>query len=244
MIEIIGVIATIIGTLVAIYYGHKQLNASKTPRIGDEDFQESLKKNQIEFAKIIPEGRKYEIWSDGKSRFDIINGNISETGSEIIVSTDDNLFSASGGVAKAISGHAGRQVAQDLDILRRFRWRQGSVAITRAGKFQSRYIAHAVVIDHNKNLYPNESLIRKITEKCLAFADTVNADSIAFPVFGGGTASKHLSAAQSINSIIESVKGYLQRGDSGIEYVALYVFDGNDIPKTLSPAPGSAPGNQ
>jgi O-acetyl-ADP-ribose deacetylase (regulator of RNase III) len=152
---------------------------------------------------------------------------------DILVSSDDNYLQAKGGVAKAILDKAGSVVEAELARRRRHPLRQGDIAVTGGGLTGARAILHPAIIDLDQSRYPNQSLIRKVVRRSLSCAVALGAGSIAFPVLGGGTASKYLEPWESIQAIVgetlDHVRGSDTRTMGGLIYIALYVYDPKDI---------------
>jgi O-acetyl-ADP-ribose deacetylase (regulator of RNase III) len=126
----------------------------------------------------------------------------------------------------------------------------GDLAVTSGGATESRFIIHAAVIDLNNNLYPDQNVIRKIVRRTLLCAASFGARSVSFPVLGGGTASKHLSASDIIRVIVSEfivfAEQYQETFDGAVNNIGLYVFDQGDIPPDLealfSPLPQNKDG--
>src|SRR5262249_24602330 len=149
---------------------------------------------------------------------------------EVIVSSDDNHFSARGGVAKAILEKTGPSVVEELSRYKKRRFHQGQITITTAGNWERIAIIHPAVIYLDENTYPNEATVETIVRRCLGCAIALGAESIAFRVLGGGTASKTLKATDSVIAIVKTINDFLEhyRDLISLRYVALYVYDKND----------------
>lgn len=209
----------------------KLLSASAATTSTHPEYDERFQKQQERIADLVPEDL---IIADGiikGIKFDVINGNITDAKAEIIVSSDDNHFTAKGGVAKAILTAAGTSVQADLDRYRRRNFRQGQIAITNGGRLANLAIIHPVVIDLDENRYPDRMIVALLVRRCLSCASALGATSIAFPVIGGGTASKTLKAADSVATIVNTIMSYLANASASevpLRHVALYVFDKKD----------------
>lgn len=98
----------------------------------------------------------------GQSRLLVVNDDISNAATDIVVSSDDNYFTARDGVSKLLLDKLGPSVRRELEHYRdrRFRFRQGQVAITTGGDWEGRRaIIHAAVIDLDNDLYPTPEAI-------------------------------------------------------------------------------------
>ena len=165
----------------------------------------------------------------GKAKFDVLQDNIVNSSADVLVSSDDNHLQARGGVAKAIWDAAGPSMHCELEQRRAHRLRQGKIAVTGGGNLNCRAVVHPAVIDLDENGYPDETIIRSIVRLSIQCAISLGASRIAFPVIGGGTASKRLTASESARAIILEITEVLSQqaeyACNGLTYVALYVFD-------------------
>ena len=156
---------------------------------------------------------QYQILSETEIRnvkLRIIHKDLSGFRADILVSSDDNEISASGGVSKAIMDKAGIGVHYEISLNRRKKIAQGDIVATSGGALPCRTILHAIVLDKKDEVWrwPNSEIIKTLTHKCLDFAEHTCALSIAFPVLGGGTASKDLSPAVSLQSMVETIQAW------------------------------------
>lgn len=182
----------------------------------------------------------------GSGSFVVINDDIQKANTEIIVSSDDNHFTARGGVSKAILGRVGPDVRRQLDYYASQRFRQGQIVITTGGDWNRRAIIHAAVIDLDENRYPTAESIRIVTRRILDCAVALGARSIALPVLGGGYATRNLKSSDSVNTIVTEVAAFMSAHDylaEGLKRVALYIFDRADaggLPKEFIEGASSA----
>lgn len=199
-----------------------------------EEHRQKFNDTQNRLSKISSEETKYAERDFNGSLLVIVSGNIVDATTQVIVSSDDNYLSAEGGVAKAIVKRAGSSVEGELENRRQFipRPKHGDIAITSGGMTSARAIFHPVMIDFDHYRYPEQDLVRRVVKKCLVCAEAIGADSIAFPVLGGGTAAKNISPWESIAAIVTELRSYLERpelrGDRLTELV-LYIFDSRDM---------------
>lgn len=200
---------------------------------------ERIKTARVQIARLAPEEKIIVDKQIGRGSLVVINDDICQASTDIIVSSDDNHFSARGGVSQAIIKKLGPDVRRQLDYFRRQRFHQGQVTITTGGKWERRAIIHAAVIDLDENRYPTIECIRSVTRRALECAVALGAKSIAFPVFGGGYATKHLKPTDSVNAVASEILTFLSERDlhnAGLTRVALYIFnreDADGLPKEL-----------
>jgi O-acetyl-ADP-ribose deacetylase len=223
--------------IVAIFiisrHSSKQNNLGHT----NADYNERFRKTQELIKSIDPENTIIGATIIGSTKFDVINGNILDSRSEVIVSSDDNHFSARGGVAKAILEKCGALVTEELSQYREKNFRQGNIAITTGGDWKCRAIIHPAVIDLDENRYPTIDLIKAIVRGSLNCALALGAQSISFPVLGGGTASKTLKPSESVQTIVNEIIAYLNEhklDTPSFSYVSLYVWNKDDA-SSLTP---------
>lgn len=88
----------------------------------------------------------------GPASFVVINDDIRKANNEVIVSSDDNHFTARGGVSKAILAKVGPDVRRQLDYYGNRQFRQGQIAVTTGGDWNRRAVIHAAVIDSKQRL--------------------------------------------------------------------------------------------
>jgi O-acetyl-ADP-ribose deacetylase (regulator of RNase III) len=168
----------------------------------------------------------------GRASFVIINDDICRAATDVVVSSDDNHFSARGGVSKAILQKAGPEVRRQLDYFEAKQFRQGHLAVTTGGQWDRRAVFHAAVIDLDENRYPTLECIQILTRRILECAVAMGARSVAIPVLGGGFATRHLSPTQTVNAIASEIIVFLNAQNphhDGLARVALYVFRREDI---------------
>ena len=166
----------------------------------------------------------------------VFKGDITTARVDAIVSSDDNYFQAAGGVAKAILRKAGSTVKSELS---RFAPKEelspftrkvelGHLVVTSGGRL-SQYIFHTVVLDLDQALWPDEDAIRTATRNCLTCGKALGLKSIAFPILGGGTASKDLTPAQSFQYIMNEITNFVASSETGYEHIDVHVFTLKDV---------------
>jgi O-acetyl-ADP-ribose deacetylase (regulator of RNase III) len=167
----------------------------------------------------------------GAASFVVINDDICRASSDVIVSSDDNHFTARGGVSKAILKMLGPAVRQQLDYYERKEFRQGHLVVTTGGNWNRRAVIHAAVIDLDENRYPTEASIRSLTRRILGCAVALGARTIALPVLGGGRGTRNLDSAGAVTAISSEIVQFLgqpARDMGDLRRVALYIWDRAD----------------
>jgi O-acetyl-ADP-ribose deacetylase (regulator of RNase III) len=167
----------------------------------------------------------------GQSRLLVINDDICNAATDIVVSSDDNYFTARDGVSKLLLDKLGPSVRRELEHYRSVRFRQGQVAITTGGDWGRRAIIHAAVIDLDNDLYPTPEAIRTLTRRSLECAVALGAGSIAFPVLGGGYATKRMSPSDCVNAMVTEMLAFISvegRDRDQLHGIKLYIFNPKD----------------
>lgn len=195
------------------------------------DYLERFKSAQEQMANLVPDNQVLGEITIGRSTFLVIHGNILDATADVIVSSDDNHFTARGGVAKAILTKADGSVETELNYFRGLRFQQGHIAVTTGGAWKRRAVIHGAVIDLDENRYPNEQVVRLVVRRALDCAVAIGAHRVALPVLGGGTASKWLQPADSVKAVATEVLSFLRQHESdgnGLSHVAMYIFNRDD----------------
>lgn len=103
------------------------------------------------------ESRQYTF---NKSTLTIRFGNIIESQSEVIVSSDDCYVTMGGGVSRAILRTGGEAIVKDVQ--KKIPVALGDVAVTTAGAMKKqKYIFHCITIDRERQLQMLESHVTK-----------------------------------------------------------------------------------
>lgn len=159
---------------------------------------------------------EYRCYRFNKSEVRIIQGNILESESEVIVSSDDTGISMSGGISKAILSLGGEEIQKDAQ--KNIPAQIGDVIVSSAGKLKQKYIFHCMSIDEKIrfDIYSgsqittkdvNKYIISHSVEKCLYILQTLNLQTIAFPVIGTGAA--HIPFNDAVDTMAETISTFL-----------------------------------
>ncbi|WP_017292721.1 macro domain-containing protein [Geminocystis herdmanii] len=108
---------------------------------------------------------------------------------DVIVSSDDNYLKMGGGVSASILKKGGNSIKEHA--LKFAPIKLGDVIMTSAGNLSAKYVFHAAVLDyelyyHARSKKPTINIVQEVTKKCLKLAESVNAQSIAFPALATG----------------------------------------------------------
>lgn len=164
----------------------------------------------------------------GTSRLRIIQGDITTSECEVLVSSDDINLSMGGGVSLALLNAAGPAMRYDAwkqvhnDARRAVPPQLGDVVVTSAGDLAARYIFHAVTLDWTARNIPSGVLARAATLRVLELLPRLQCTSVAFPAIGTGVAN--LDYAVVAAEMTEVVVDFLMTAAQSF-YVEIYIFD-------------------
>ncbi len=142
-------------------------------------------------------------------------GNIAEAPASVIVNTTGPTAQLSNPLSKAITQAAGGKEVMRAYLHDLLPIREGTVAITPAGKIrQAKYIFHVVPTATAKGRTASDEYIGKLTRRVIELADLLEMPSIAIPPMGGGRgrATKEDVVRVILEAGIDSLAGcqYLQ----------------------------------
>lgn len=210
----------------------------------NDEYEGRLQAANDKNAIITPEDKILAEHEIRKVRFVVYNADIANAKADVLVSSDDNYLQARGGVAKAILDKAGTDTLKELTYYRNFYRKaepglgHGDIVVTNGGATRARMIIHPAVIDLFQDRYPNQDLIRRVVRRCLGCTLAFGARSIAFPVLGGGTASKHLNPWDSIQAIVLEFMTFIEKydlhADGQLDNIALYIYNTKTIAGDLN----------
>lgn len=154
-----------------------------------------------------------------QAAFIVRYGDITQCDADVIVSSDDNYLSMGGGVSYAISKAAGATLA--MEARKHIPAALGDVVVTSGGKLRSKFVFHAVTIDHDTNSSADEKVIASATSRCLMLARDLKLRSVVFPALGTGVAG--FPFQQCANSMVKSVVDFLTN-ETDLDVVTITLF--------------------
>jgi O-acetyl-ADP-ribose deacetylase (regulator of RNase III) len=156
----------------------------------------------------------------GKSTLTLKFGDITQTNTEIIVSSDDYYLSMGGGVSASILKAGGNEIA--VDAAKKVPAKLGDVVITTAGRLKAKFVFHAITIGKVVRRTGPKEIVKSTTLKCLELLNYLGLNSISFPALGAGAAGfSYDEVAIEMSSIISE---YLSKVKIEKE-VIIYLFD-------------------
>jgi len=145
----------------------------------------------------------------GKTRIELIEGDITELQVDAIVNAANSMLAHGGGVAGAIVRKGGMLIRQESDMWVRARGPvpAGSVAITSGGNLPSRYVIHAVgprMGDGNE-----DDTLRHATLRSLETVEKHNLKTVSFPAIGAGISGYPIERCARV--MLSAVVQYVQQ---------------------------------
>ena len=164
------------------------------------------------------------------SRIRVVFGNITQSTTDVIVSSDDCYLSMGGGVSGMIIKSAGNSIFDD--VKKHIPAKLGDVIVTGAGDLLSKYIFHIITIGtkqlslNRNSQYEDNNTKRYIIEnsinKCFRLLSSLDLTSIAFPAIGAGVAK--IPYEEVASHMIRTISTNLERTNKSI-LVELYLYD-------------------
>lgn len=167
------------------------------------------------------------------SKIRVVFGDITQSTTEVIVSSDDCFLSMGGGVSGMIRKCAGEVIFND--VKKHIPAKLGDVIVTGSGNLSSKYIFHIITIgtkqlsltlNRNSQYESNPDIKRFVIEnsinKCFRLLSSLDLTSIAFPAIGAGLAK--IPYEEVASHMIRSIATNLERTNKSIQ-VELYLYD-------------------
>lgn len=164
----------------------------------------------------------------GGRRLRIMTGNIAEQEADALVSSDDAFLTMGGrvpaprGAASALRFAAGQEYAAEAQRL--IPVRLGRAVVTSAGRLKARFVFHGVTLAGEVEdwVCPSRDLIAEILNSCFYHADTLNVQTIAFPLLGTGAGG--FSREVCLDTMFRILARTLLRGLTSVREARLVLF--------------------
>lgn len=166
------------------------------------------------------------------STLTLIFGDIAESKSDVIVSSDDTQITMGGGVSARILSLGGESIRRDAK--KKLPAQLGDVVVSSAGELQhQKYVFHCITLDRGQKSEMNNGLIiapeemqnyilQHSLDKCFRLLHALELKSIALPCIGAGAARIPLSKIASV--MVDSIAHNLAQTQKPI-VVELYLYD-------------------
>lgn len=150
---------------------------------------------EISHITNVSEMGKERIYKYNNSEMVIRFGDITESKTDVIVCSDDNILSAKGGASAAIRKACGDLILHDVQ--KKTNTELGNVVVTTAGNLPHKFLFHCITVDKTKkvNTVPDkesknreEYIIQHCIYKCLRLLTALDLTSMALPCIGAGYA--------------------------------------------------------
>ncbi|MBD3402770.1 hypothetical protein GF420_07730 [candidate division GN15 bacterium] len=151
-------------------------------------------------------------------QLEVVQGDITQTNTEVIVNAANNEFWMGSGVAGAIKRAGGEVI--ETEAMAKGPVLPGNAVFTTAGKLRFKYVIHAAVM--GQSLRTSDKLIRQSTIAALRLTDELTCRSVALPAFGTGVGGFPMKACANI--MVTAARGF---GDMSthLERVQFCLFD-------------------
>jgi len=159
----------------------------------------------------------------------LIQGDITQQGTEAIVNAANSSLSEGGGVDGAIHRAGGPQI---LEECKKIRAKQGScptgeAVITRGGKLKAKYVIHTVgPVWSGGDREEEDTLLKNAYRNSLILAKSKGIYSISFPSISTGAYRFPINRAARI--ALSTVQEFLKENDF-FEEVRFVLFSANDL---------------
>jgi O-acetyl-ADP-ribose deacetylase (regulator of RNase III) len=149
-------------------------------------------------------------------------GNIVNQQVQALVSSCTDWVHTDIGVSAALATAAGP--AMVAEARKYVPVRPGRAVVTSAGKLPARFIFHGVTIGYTRNeaVFPSRDLITEIMESCFYHADTLDVESMAFPLLGTGGAG--FDPGICLDTMFRYLIRKLYQGLTTVRQVRLVIF--------------------
>ena len=175
------------------------------------------------------QGKEYHI---NNSTIKVIFGNILDSQTEVIVSSDDCNITMGGGVSMAIRQKEGTDAIR-LDVMKKIPADIGDVIVSTAGTLPQKNIFHVITIGYNRLSQSNtpveiskddihQYIIGHSIDKCFLLLHAMDITSIAFPQIGAGVAGIPFKKVAEV--MAEAIGRNLRKTNKAFN-VEIYLYD-------------------
>ena len=147
-------------------------------------------------------------------------GDITSSPADVIVSSDDYLITAGGGVSAAIRRAGGEAVM--TDAAKQTPAKLGEVIVTTAGNLLAAHVFHAITIGPRGRAKDPASVLQRTTRRCFKLLDALGLQSIAFPAIGAGVAG--FSYEDVAVQMAEQIVSIFRKSQRSV-HATIYLFD-------------------
>jgi O-acetyl-ADP-ribose deacetylase (regulator of RNase III) len=139
------------------------------------------------------------------AQLSILYSDIRKIEAEVIVSSDDEMITMTGGVSEAIRKLTGEVVFEEAQL--KVPAKLGDVVVTSGGESWAKYVFHAITIDYETGERVDSTTIEKLTKTCLQKAEQLQVKTLVFPALGTGAARADFEEVAS--AMVDTIGNYL-----------------------------------
>ena len=161
----------------------------------------------------------------GGAVVELVQGDITEQGTDAIVNAANSGLAGGGGVDGAIHRAGGPRIMEECRRIGGCP--TGEARITSAGNLQARHVIHAVGPIYRDGLSGEERELASAYRSSLGLAAENGLRSIAFPSLSTGAYRYPLRDAADV--ALRTVTGFLENERHGFELVRFVLFDGRTM---------------
>lgn len=159
----------------------------------------------------------------GNSLIKLIQGDITEMETDVIVNAANTQLIMGGGVAGAIKRKGGPKIQVECNKIGGIF--HGGAVITTGGNLKAKHVIHAV--GPRKGEGEEEKKLKNATVNSLKLMDKHKLKSIAFPAISAGIFGNPMPWVARI--MISSVKEYILKEDTQIEEIVFCLYTSDDF---------------
>ena len=163
-----------------------------------------------------------QLWSQGKHRLELIQGDIARQSADAIVNAANRQLAGGGGVDGAIHRRGGPTIMAETRQRYPNGCQTGSAVISSAGQLDARYVIHAVGPVWSGGDRHEANQLRSAYHSCLSLAQISNCKSVALPSLSTGAYRYPIDQASRIG--LATCVDFLLAG-STLERVMFVLFD-------------------
>lgn len=153
-------------------------------------------------------------------------GDIIESTTDVIVCSDDNMLSASGGASSAIRMACGDVVLHDVQ--KKMHGELGDVVVTTAGNLPHKFLFHCITVDRSRGYSvvtededKRDYIIRHSISKSLRLLTALDLSSMALPCIGAGYAAFNF---ERVGKVMSTVISDFLLGTNKSYHIELYLY--------------------
>jgi len=166
----------------------------------------------------------------GKVKISLVQGDITEMGTDVIVNAANSTLMGGGGVDGAIHRKGGPKVLEECKLIRAAEWSDGlptgKAVITSGGNLKARFVIHTVGPVWHGGTSGEPELLAEAYRNSLKLAVSKGLKTVAFPSISTGVYGYPIEQASRI--AVAVVKNFLVEEDK-LDEVVFVLFSRHDL---------------